>query len=106
MRNFLLFLLLLLSCSCTETSALVSIDSSTHQQTVRNGETLVVVPKLPAIVDSVCYYWENRLIQTQREMPFVLYHKIENEIAGSYKVDYKVYYPNGFATRSITVNVQ
>lgn len=105
MRNYLLLLIFLFCCSCVKTEAFTSI-SIGKEQNVRIGDTLVVVPELPAVVDSVSYYWESQPLQILREMPFVLHYKIENEAQGTYKLKYQVHYPNGYQLHTITVNVQ
>ena len=80
--------LLLLACvmvtSCYEDEQLVDYD-------YMNGQTMTFVPSLGAKVDYVEYYWDEELIDTQKEMPFVLVYPIQGQTSGNHKFSYTVY---------------
>ncbi len=104
MKHILILVMLLLCASCIKTESWVSVEIG-QTQNARNGEKLVVVPELPVLVDSVEYYWDSRHIETIREMPFFLERLIENESFEDHKLDYWVYFPNGYSKHSITIKM-
>lgn len=57
-----------------------------------NGQTMTFVPSLPPNVNSVDYYWDDTLIDTKTEMPFVLIYKIEGQTSGYHTLKYETHY--------------
>ena len=88
---FLLFGLLLVSCY-TE-------DQEVDYDYV-NGQTMTFVPSLPSNVNSVDYYWDDILITTKTEMPFVLVYKIEGQSSGIHILSYITHYPSSSGSSS------
>lgn len=83
-----IFPILLLACvletSCYEDEQLVDYDYI-------NGQTMTFVPSLGSNVDSVVYYWDEVLIETKKEMPFVLVYPIQGQTSGSHIFSYTVF---------------
>lgn len=75
--------------SCIETSSYASAGLSYEYKL---GETMTFVPNLPANVDSVEYYINDKHIATYTEMPFVLRYKLDDYKTGDYSLKYKMYY--------------
>ncbi len=57
-----------------------------------NGQTMTFVPSLPSNVNSVDYYWDDILIDTKTEMPFVLIYKIAEQSSGIHILRYDAHY--------------
>jgi len=86
MKRIVLFLLLdLLMVSCYTEDQEVDYDYV-------NGQTMTFVPSLPSNVISVDYYWDEILIDTKTEMPFVLVFKIEGQSSGTHTLKYNTHY--------------
>ena len=68
-----------------------------------NGQTMTFVPSHMANVDSVQYYLDDVLIDTQKKMPFVLVFKIQDQTPGVHYFKYAVYYQH--STHSITTTI-
>lgn len=80
----ILFLACVLETSCYEDEQLVDYD-------YMNGQTMTFVPSLGAKVDYVEFYWDDVLIDTKKEMPFVLVYPIQGQTSGAHKFSYTVY---------------
>lgn len=98
-----IFPVLLLTCvivtSCYEDEQLVDYDYI-------NGQTMTFVPSLGTKVDSVEYYWDEILIDTKKEMPFVLVMPIQGQTSGRHSFSYKVYSSYSTYSYSKTIKIK